>query len=69
MVRPAIGERVFVKTLLFEGWSTVGGYADCAFHPIEVILEEPDSDGHRYKRVGRDKIIEVEGGRKYVRGV
>lgn len=49
--------KVYVKTWLFEGWAEVIGIESDPFFPIAVRLDEPDSDGHRYKRVSKDEIV------------
>jgi hypothetical protein len=55
-----MAERVYVKTLLFEGWATVTAYFPDEMFPIQVELDTPDSDGHSVKRVGKSDIIESE---------
>lgn len=51
--------KVYVKTWLFEGWAKVLRiYPGEPFFPIEVELDEGDSDGHRIKRVAKDEIVE-----------
>jgi len=60
-MRP-IGDRVYVETVLFSGWGTVTNYYPSEpFFPIEIELDEGDSDGHRIKRVERSEIIRREG--------
>lgn len=51
-----IGDRIYVKTILFEGWAEVVGYVPDPNHPIEIELDVGDLDGHTYKRVGKDDI-------------
>jgi hypothetical protein len=53
--------RVYVKTELFEGWATVNEYfPNEPFFPLQITLEEPDEDGHSYKRVSKEHIIKRE---------
>jgi hypothetical protein len=61
MSYPLEGERIYVKNWLFEGWAKVVGiHADPReLYPLAIELEEGDSDGHRYKRVGKDDIVNV----------
>ena len=53
-------ERVYVKSDLFEGWATIIEYFTGEIFPIQVELDEPDSDGHSVKRVGKTEIIKKE---------
>jgi hypothetical protein len=57
-VMPEPGERIYVETPLFSGWAKVlGVFGDPReLYPLAVELEEGDSDGHKYKRVGKDDI-------------
>jgi hypothetical protein len=53
--------RVYVKTDLFEGWATVNEYFPKEpFFPLQITLDEPDEDGHSYKRVSKEHIIKRE---------
>ena len=49
--------RIYVKTELFEGWATVDEYFPNEIFPIQITLDEPDSDGHSVKRVCKEDII------------
>lgn len=54
------GQRLYVEHLLFSGWATVVDYYNNEpFRPVAIILDEPDSDGHRHKRVGKDDIVKI----------
>jgi hypothetical protein len=56
-----LADRVYVKTDLFEEWATViRYYPNEEFFPIQIELDEPDSDGHSYKRVGKEHILKKE---------
>jgi hypothetical protein len=52
------GERIYVETPMFSGWAIVQGLVGDPreLYPIAIELEEGDSDGHKYKRVGKDDI-------------
>ena len=53
--------RIYVKTHLFEGWATIIEYfPNEPFFPLQIELDEPDSDGHSYKRIGKEHIIKRE---------
>jgi hypothetical protein len=53
-----MNNRIYVKTPLFEGWATIIEYfPQEQFFPLQIQLDEPDEDGHSYKRVGREHII------------
>lgn len=52
-----IGSRIYVKTILFEGWAKVVGIVSDDFYPIEIELEDGDDVGHKYKRVGMGDIV------------
>jgi hypothetical protein len=54
-VRP--GDRIYVRTLLFEGWAVVTDVFPGELYPIQVALDEPDGDGHRIKRVSIYDIV------------
>jgi len=58
MSNPVVGERIYVETPMFSGWAKVlGVYGDPReLYPLAIELEEGDSDGHKYKRVGKDDI-------------
>jgi hypothetical protein len=55
-----MAERIYVKTLLFEGWANVTDYFPGEMFPIQVELDTPDSDGHSVKRVSKSDITESE---------
>jgi hypothetical protein len=57
MKQPKPGDRIYVRTLLFEGWATVTGVFPGELYPIQVTLDEPDGDGHRIKRVSIYDIV------------
>lgn len=61
MASHLIGNRIYVKTLLFEGWAEVVGYVSDPLYPIEIELDVGDSDGHTYKRVGKGDIVSTKG--------
>jgi hypothetical protein len=53
-----MNNRIYVKTPLFEGWATIVEYfLNEPFFPLQIELDEPDDDGHSYKRIGREHII------------
>jgi hypothetical protein len=54
-VRP--GDRVYVRTLLFEGWAVVTDVFPGELFPIQITLDEPDGDGHAVKRVSIYDIV------------
>jgi hypothetical protein len=54
-VRP--GDRIYVRTLLFEGWATVTDVFPGELYPIQITLDKPDGDGHRIKRVSIYDIV------------
>ena len=58
MVKP--GDRIYVRTLLFEGWATVTDVFPGELYPIQVVLDKPDGDGHAVKRVSEYEIIQKE---------
>jgi len=51
-----MSERIYVETVLFEGWAEIIGREDCAFYPIIVRLDTPDYAGHRVFRICEDDI-------------
>jgi hypothetical protein len=51
------GDRIYVRTLLFEGWAVVTDVFPGELFPIQVTLDEPDGDGHRIKRVSIYDIV------------
>jgi hypothetical protein len=56
-----MNNRIYVKTPLFEGWATIIEYfQNEPFFPIQIELDEPDGDGHSYKRISRDHILKRE---------
>jgi hypothetical protein len=55
-----MADRIYVKTLLFEGWANVTDYFPGEMFPIQVELDTPDSDGHSVKRVSKSDITESE---------
>jgi hypothetical protein len=53
-----MNNRVYVETELFQGWATIIEYfQNEPFFPIQIELDEPDEDGHTYKRISREHII------------
>jgi hypothetical protein len=52
-----IGERVRVKTFLFEGMATIDYITIGELYPIQVELDEADDEGHKLKRIKADEII------------
>lgn len=50
-------ERIYVKDALFEGWATIDEYFPNEIFPIQITLDEPDNDGHKVKRIGKENII------------
>jgi hypothetical protein len=53
--------RVYVQTELFSGWATVNEYFPKeSFFPLQITLDEPDEDGHSYKRVAKEHIVKRE---------
>jgi hypothetical protein len=62
MSYPIAGEKIYVETPLFEGWAIVVGiHSDPReLYPLAIELVDGDSDGHRYKRVGKDDIKKEE---------
>jgi hypothetical protein len=54
-VRP--GDRIYVRTLLFEGWAVVADVFPDELYPIQVTLDKPDGDGHAVKRVNIYDIV------------
>jgi hypothetical protein len=55
--QPKPGDRIYVHTLLFEGWAVVTDVFPGELYPIQVTLDEPDGDGHRIKRVSIYDIV------------
>lgn len=56
-----MADRVYVKTLLFEGWATIVEYFPKEeFFPLQITLDEPDEDGHSYVRVSKEDIVKKE---------
>ena len=53
-----IGERVQVKTFLFEGMATIDYIAIGELYPIQAELDEADEEGHKIKRITVDEIIQ-----------
>jgi hypothetical protein len=54
-------ERVYVEAPLFSGRGTITNTYPGEQFPIEVVLEDGDSDGHKIKRVKADEITRREG--------
>jgi hypothetical protein len=53
--------RVYVETELFSGWATVNEYFPKEqFFPLQITLDEPDEDGHSYKRISKEHILKRE---------
>lgn len=52
----SVSDRVYVETPMFSGWATVVGYEADAFYPIAIKLDEPDGDGHYFKRISKEEI-------------
>lgn len=52
-----IGDKVYVKTPLFEGWATITGRVECSFYPTVITLDKGDSDGFKNYRICKDDII------------
>lgn len=50
-------ERVFVRTKSFEGMATVLHIIKNEFYPVQVELDQPDSDGHKITRVAFHEIV------------
>jgi hypothetical protein len=59
-VIPEPGERIYVETPMFSGWAIVQGLVGDPreLYPIAIELEDGDDDGHRFKRVGKNDIID-----------
>jgi hypothetical protein len=63
MKTPEIGDRIYVVTDFYSGYGEVT-YIDYknlyvnSSYPIQVTMEEPDSDGHYYTRVNLKEIKE-----------
>jgi hypothetical protein len=55
-----LSDRIYVKTDMFEGWATIIEYFSGEIFPIQIELDEPDSDGHAVKRVAKSDIIRKE---------
>lgn len=54
-----VGEKVYVKTPLFEGMAIVDYIApekDGELFPIQVVLDQPDTNGHKVLRVNKYEI-------------
>jgi len=51
------GDRIYVRTLLFEGWATATDVFPGELYPIQVTLDKPDGDGHAVKRVNIYDIV------------
>jgi hypothetical protein len=51
------GDRIYVRTLLFEGWAMVTDVFPGELYPIQVTLDKPDGDGHTVKRVSIYDIV------------
>lgn len=50
-------ERVFVKTGAVEGMATVLHVVRNEIYPVQVELDNPDSDGHKIIRVAYNEIV------------
>jgi hypothetical protein len=51
-------QQVYVKTTLFQGLAVIDYVADKKeLFPVQVILQDPDEDGHRLKRVAFDELF------------
>lgn len=59
-----LGDRVYVKTPLFEGWATVVAVFPGELLPVQIELDNGDDDGHRLKRVSETEVIEIESSTK-----
>lgn len=44
------GDKVYVNSFMYEGKATIMEIITGNIFPIQVELDEPDSDGHRIKR-------------------
>lgn len=54
------GDRVYVKTPLYEDWAVVVGFVADPHHDIMVELENGDPHGHRWTRVSNQDINQEE---------
>lgn len=50
-------KKVYVDTPMFSGWGTIDYEDPKEFYGIQVILDEPDQEGHRLKRVAKYEIV------------
>lgn len=53
----AVGERIYVKDLLFEGHAIVKHIVPREIFGIQIELEQGDQDGHRIFRVSNEQVI------------
>lgn len=52
------GDRVVIQTRNFKGSATVIHIAVNEFYPVQVELDQPDSDGHKVVRVSFIEILQ-----------
>lgn len=53
------GDKVYVRSFMYEGEATVMDVITGNIFPIQVELDEADSDGHRIKRFGYDEVTKL----------
>lgn len=54
-----IGDRIYVKDLLFEGYAIIQHILPRELFGIQVELEHGDEEGHRIFRVSKEQIIDT----------
>lgn len=50
------GDKVFVTSSMYEGYATIMEIITGNILPIQVEMDEPDSDGHRIKRFAYGEV-------------
>ena len=51
-----IGDKVYAKSFMIEGYGTIIDIVSCNFYPVQVEMDEGDTDGHRIYRFSRNEI-------------